>query len=152
MKRLQREYIRFKKLRENFRDNLFGDTNYKKFAIISDSRTGSTLLMQLLDSHPAIICFGEEFKNLENSSSSKVWKEIYRKRRKSTQWVGFKLFYFHPWKNKDQDVWKFLEADKNVVIIHLTRKNILRSYVSKEIGLKTRKWTENIHRPHQIKE
>lgn len=36
------------------------------------------------------------------------------------------------------------------MIIHLTRNNILRSFASKQIGLKTRKWTENIHRPHEL--
>lgn len=50
----------------------------------------------------------------------------------------------------DGQVWDFIENDRTIVILHLTRNNILRSYVSKQIGLKTRYWTENIHRPNPI--
>jgi len=131
-------------------DYFFGNKNYKKFVIVSDSRTGSTLLMQLLNSHPEIITLGEEFKNLDGKSCRKVWSDIFRKRQKDIHWVGFKLFYFHPWKSNDQEVWNFLKADKEIVIIHLIRRNILRSFVSKQIGLKTRKWTENVNRPHLL--
>jgi LPS sulfotransferase NodH len=145
-------YIKYKSTHNLISDNLLGDKNYRKFVIISDSRTGSTLLMQLLNSHPEILCFGEEFKNLKIFSCRQIWNKIYRKRPKSVNWVGFKLFYFHPWQSNDHQVWDFLEADKNVLIVHLTRRNILRSYVSKQIGLKTRKWTENINRPHEISE
>ena len=132
------------------KDFCLGDKNYKKFVIISDARTGSTLLMQLLNLHPDIIALGEEFKNLREKSCKEIWNDIFRKRPKEIQWVGFKLFYFHPWQNQDQDVWDFIKADEEIIIIHLTRKNILRSFVSKQIGLKTRKWTENINRPHSL--
>ena len=147
---LRQGYIWYKATKFRTTDNMFGSRNYRKFVIISDSRTGSTLLMQLLNSHPAVIALGEEFKNLHGSSSREVWNRIFRKRPRPICWMGFKLFYFHPSKENDREVWDFIENDKQIVIIHLTRRNILRSYVSKQIGLKTQKWTENINRPHEI--
>ena len=46
-------------------ERLFGSTDYKKFVIISDARTGSTLLMGLMNNHPEIIAMGEIFKKWE---------------------------------------------------------------------------------------
>ncbi len=149
-KELKELYSKYRSAKSYTTDFLFGDRNYKKFVIISDSRTGSTLLMHLLNLHPQIITFGEEFKYLGDSSCSQVWNYIFRKRPGKINWVGFKLFYNHPVKVDDQEVWDFLEADRDIVIIHLTRKNLLRSYTSKQIGLKTKKWTENVKRPHII--
>lgn len=149
---LREAYIKYKTVKSFTTDFLLGHRNYKKFVIISDSRTGSTLLMQLLNSHPEILAFGEEFKYLKGSSCRQVWDKIYRKRPKKIQWVGFKLFYVHPSSGNDREVWELIQQDTEIVIIHLTRKNILRSYVSKQIGLKTRKWTENVNHPHQIRE
>lgn len=64
---------------------LTGDINYRKFIIISDSRTGSTLLMQLLNSHPNIIAKGELFKNLNGRTCEKIWKDFFKKRAKKVK-------------------------------------------------------------------
>ena len=149
---LRQYHIQYKAKREKLRDSLFGTHKYKKFVIVSDSRTGSTLLMQLLNSHPEIITLGEEFKDLNQLSCKESWRNIFRRRPKKINWVGFKLFYFHPRKSMDREVWDLIESDKRIVIIHLTRQNILRSYVSKKIGLKTRKWTESVNLPLEINE
>ena len=134
--------------RESFYQ-IFGDRNYKKFVIISQSRTGSTLLMALLNNHENIICEGELFKNLNGKSCKQIWDKFFSKKPKKVKQVGFKLFYSHP-TNGDQSVWDFIENDKSITIIHLVRKNWLRVLVSQKIGLKTKLWTENIDRPHQI--
>lgn len=149
-KRLLPYYTQLRAQKERIIDQLFGSREYKKFVVISDSRTGSTLLMHFLNSHPEIICLGEEFKYLKESSCREIWNRIFHKRPKSVNWVGFKLFYFHPSSGNDNEVWDFIEKDKEIVIIHLTRINILRSYVSKQVGLKTRMWTENIKKPNNI--
>src|SRR5690606_1135584 len=96
-----------------------------------------------------IICEEELFKNLKGKSCKQIWDKFFSKKPKKVQQVGFKLFYSHP-TNGDQSVWDFIEKDKNITIIHLVRKNWLRVLVSQKIGLKTKLWTENIHRPHQI--
>ena len=44
--------------------SLWGDQDYKPFIILSRSRTGSNLLVSLLNSHPQIFCEGEIFGRL----------------------------------------------------------------------------------------
>lgn len=137
-------YIIFKNRSAEIRDLIFGNKEYTKFLIISDSRTGSTLLQNMLNFHPKIIAKGELFKVIENKEPSDVWNRIFRKYQKSIKYVGFKLFYHHPLKG-DQGVWDIAIKDPSIIIIHLVRKNTLRSLISKKIGTKTRKWTENIN-------
>lgn len=146
---LKKIYSYLLRFRRDLTYQFFGDKNYQKFVIISQSRTGSTLLMALLNNHDNIICEGELFKNLNGKSCLQIWNKLFGKKPKKIQKVGFKLFYGHPLKG-DQSVWEFIEKDKNITIIHLVRKNWLRVLVSQKIGLKTKLWTENIDRPHQI--
>lgn len=147
---LRSNYLKIKEIKSLYSDLIFGHKSYKKFVIISDSRTGSTLLMQQLNLHPNILTLGEEFKNLEKKTCKQIWDNIFRKRQKKVEMMGFKLFYFHPRNSKDQEVWELIEKNEEFIIIHLTRKNILRSYTSKQIGLKTGLWTENKARPHNL--
>ena len=62
-----------------------------KFVIISTKRTGSTLLIELLDSHPAVLCAGEIFfppsgseyafrRYVEQSAGRKFMHQILRRR------------------------------------------------------------------------
>lgn len=146
---LKSKYSFFLDKKSKIKNSIFGNLDYKKFVIISDSRTGSTLLMNFLNSHPEIIAKGEIFKSLNGASCKHIWDNFFMKYPKKIKYVGFKLFYHHPW-DDDKKVWNFIKADRDIVIIHLTRKNLLRSLVSKKIGLKTKLWTENIARPNDI--
>jgi len=128
---------------------VFGDKNYDKFVIISTSRTGSTLLMALLNKHDNILCEGELFKQLEGHSCSHIWNALFSKKPKKIKHVGFKLFYFHPFCD-DKQVWDFIKNDTNVKIIHLVRQNLLRILISQKIGLKTKLWTDNMLKPNNI--
>ncbi len=141
---LKNKYHQLRLSNNRLRDKLLGDTNYKKFVIISDARTGSTLLLNLLGFHPQIETEGERFKSINGKSQEEIWNDIFRKRQKKLKYVGFKLFYFHA-AGEDKWVWDRLKRDRSVTIIHLTRDNILRSLISKKIGLKTKRWTENVH-------
>src|SRR5680860_688635 len=131
------------------RDRLFGNRNYKKIVIICDSRTGSTLLLNMLGFHPEIEVEGERFKNMNKRSGNDIWNSIFRKRHSRIKYVGFKLFYFHS-QGEDKSVWDFINNDKSITIIHLKRENIFRSLVSKKIGLNTKQWTENINSKKNI--
>ncbi|APY08025.1 hypothetical protein BWZ20_06795 [Winogradskyella sp. J14-2] len=130
-------------------NKLFGNKDYKKFVIISTSRTGSTLVMALLNNHKNVICDGELFKNLNGKSCKHVWNDFFNHKPKDTQQVGFKLFYSHP-RDDDKTVWDIIKQDKSIKIIHLMRRNILRIFLSQRIGIKTKRWTENVNRPHNI--
>ena len=84
------------------------------------------------------------------SKTIDIWNDIFRSRSNFVKWVGFKLFYDHPWNSIDRKVWNLIEEDKNIVIIHLIRVNKLRSYVLKQIGLKTKIWMDNIKNPNSV--
>lgn len=147
---LKKFYGRYLDARERITNQIFGNIEYRKFVIISDARTGSTLLMALLDNHPEIIAKGELFKQLRGKTTLDIWNDLFRKRPKKVKWVGFKLFYDHPWNSGERKVWDLIEEDKGIVIIHLVRNNKIRSYVSKQIGLKTKLWTEGVNQPNTL--
>jgi len=149
MKKLKKLYWLLLKKKKDIVLSLFGDRNYKKFVIISRSRTGSTLLMALLNKHKNIICEGELFKVLHGKSCRDIWDELYGKKPKRIKFIGFKLFYYHPF-DDDKEVWDFIENDKDIAIIHLTRKHYLEAYLSQKIGEKTKQWSESKFRPHDI--
>ncbi|MDT0650821.1 sulfotransferase [Autumnicola edwardsiae] len=146
---LKKGYSWILKTKTSLSYEMYGDKNYEKYVIISRSRTGSTWLMTLLRYHPNLICEGEIFKHLRGKSCLQIWNEFFHKKPKRIKQVGFKLFYNHPY-DQDQDVWDIIEADRDIRIIHLTRRNYLRSYLSEKIGEKTKKWTESIHKPDNL--
>ena len=120
-----------------------GSRNYSKFIILSRSRTGSNFLLSLLNSHPNIDCYGELFLHLRGKDSLEIWKRIFKKHPGRIKCVGFKLFYYHPVDSDDKKVWNLIEGDPQIKIIHLKRKNLLRTILSRKIAEKTKIWKEN---------
>ena len=119
---------------------LIGDTNYGKFVVIARARTGSNLLLSLLNNHPQIRALGEKFSRLGNKNTKLIFNEIFPK--KSTKTIGFKLFYYHPIDSEDKSIWEILKNDTNFKIIHLQRKNVLRTHISELIARKLDLWTD----------
>ena len=119
---------------------LFGNKQYQKLVILGQQRTGSSLLMKLLHAHSKIDMESEVFRLLEGKSCRTVWKEMFSKKLPWIKYAGFKLFYNHPDDSEDREVWEILNADTNVKVIHIKRENILRTYISKLIALKTGAW------------
>ena len=140
---------------------LAGHSDYTKFIILCRSRTGSNLLLNLLQSHQNIRLFHELFSN--NYTPKKfgdfigqeiedVWRIkqdnplkfldelVFREMPKFISAVGFKLFYYHAQTDRERIVWDYLKTAKKIRIIHLKRQNILKTYVSQEIALKTNNW------------
>lgn len=149
LRTLRNTYHHFRIYKKRVIEDLVGNNYYNKFVIISDSRTGSTLLLNMLGFHPNIEIEGEKFKNFHGKTGLSIWNEIFKKRYPKIKQVGFKLFYFHSL-GKDKTVWNNLFKDTSITILHLTRENILKSLISKKIGLKTGKWTENINAKEMI--
>lgn len=113
------------------------------FLIISRSRTGSTLLMTSLNSHPNIMCLGERLNFLRRNEKSRrrnpvsIIKNIYGKQPGYTKAAGFKLFYSHPndaSESEREAIWAQLAAIDGLKIINLRRKNVVRALISKEIA------------------
>ena len=122
------------------KNSIFGSMDYKKFVVITHSRTGSNLLISLLNDHPCIEAYGEIFRRLNKSSCKKIWHNTFNKKSKSIEYAGFKLFYYHPLDRDDLEVWSFIERDTSIKIIYLRRQNMLRSFVSRKIAEKTNSW------------
>ena len=132
----------------------------QRYVIIGDARTGSTLLTQALNSHPDVLCFGEVF-NLVHpyvdygvegfNNNDKVAieerardpraflkKRVYGERRTGLRALGFKFPY-------GQDEWyptvmQELLTDREIRVVHMQRRNSLRTLVSLKVAQTTGVW------------
>lgn len=137
-----------------------GHRDYIKFIILSRSRTGSEYLRSLLNSHGQISVFGELFKQedhfnwdypgyyrsrkkregLEENPVLFLEREIFRKYPKKQLAVGFKIFYYHAQTDNWKSVWTYLQDQKDLKVIHLTRQNILETHLSRKRANGSGKW------------
>ena len=139
-----------------------GQDKYQKFIVLTRARTGSNFLMSLLQSHPSIRAFEEIFSRKEtkihwgyakyprSSEVLKMRKEkpvkfidevVFRKFPPSVSAVGFKLFYYQAQSAERQEIWQYLEEDKEIKIIHLKRDNLLKVCLSHYLAKTTNQWT-----------
>ena len=132
--------------------SLAGDVSYRRFVIIGIARTGSTLLVDLLNAHSQALTFGELFRAPDaigwdiapfSSWKSEALLALYRedplafiRRRVFRRWprsigaVGFKLFYYHAREYPHSMIWDYLRDDKEICVLHIKRRNILEQYLS----------------------
>lgn len=128
---LQRGYFR-----------VFGHQAAQRFAIIANARTGSNFLLDGLKSSRDIRMYHEIFAEHNRQIGKdfeKTLSTVFQHESKSTQIVGFKVFYNH----LTEEEWKKLQARKELKVIHLTRRNRLRTVISLEIAFKTGQWTNS---------
>jgi len=128
---LQRTYFR-----------IFGHPIDQRFAIIGNARTGSNYLLDGLRTAPSVRVYHEIFADHNREVGKefdKIFSTIFQPESKSTKVVGFKVFYNH----LTEDEWKRLLACRDLKIIHLTRRNRLRTVISLEIAFKTGQWTQS---------
>lgn len=137
------------------------NTSYKKLIILSKQRSGSTYLSNLLQHHSNIACYGElflphqcffnypffpkpdnrELLKWRNSSIKKFLHHfVYRNYMDNISAVGFKIFYNQGTPLQFPGVWKILKDYPDLHIIHLVRKNHLRSFISLKQAIKTNVW------------
>lgn len=112
----------------------FSDYNYKRFIVLTRSRTGSNLLISLLNSHPHIKAEGEIFNKLNGDNYKTVLDKAFSKQPYSIKAKGFKIFYYHPLDDNSGDIWQELKAMDDLYVIHLKRENILRILLSRKIA------------------
>ncbi|MGF1637692.1 MAG: sulfotransferase [Cyclobacteriaceae bacterium] len=119
--------------------------SYTRFVIVSHPRSGSTLLHTLLNAHPQIHSRGEILQPYINSDihidASKLYEHIFRPMSTNIRAVGFKFFFKYFKAPTGKAVVEELCQDKDVRIILLKRKNLLRAIISLEIARKTRKFS-----------
>lgn len=137
--------------------------DYRRFIILSTARTGSSLLVQALHSHPRIVCFREvlngmlEFvdfsvegydnfsakdRALRDSDPIKFVEErIFSSQPPEVAAVGFKLLYGQAW--DFSIVLKHLQQDPALHVVHLKRRNMLRTLTSFKLARQTDVWFED---------
>lgn len=113
---------------------LVGGRRYVRFIVMSRSRTGSNMLLSMLNSHPAIVAHGEVFGQLRGRSVDRVLRAVYCRHLASIKAVGCKIFYYHPQDDSSGELWHRLQGTAGLKVIHLTRRNRLRSLVSYRIA------------------
>jgi LPS sulfotransferase NodH len=122
--------------------SLLGEQVQERFAIVGNARTGSNYLLDGLKSSSSIRMYHEIFAD-HNREIGKdfesVLSTLFRKEKKGTRLVGFKVFYNH----LTDAEWDRFAAQRSFKIIHLTRSNRLRTIISTDIAFKTGQWTSS---------
>lgn len=117
-----------------------GGYNYKRFIVLSHARTGSNMLIDMLNSHPHIYAEREIFRELNGRETTQILDKIYGPYTPNICCVGFKIFYYHPMDDVSKVIWDILAKMDNLYIIHLKRENIIRILVSLKIAELTDIW------------
>jgi hypothetical protein len=131
-------------------------TDYTRFIVLAETRTGSTMLWKLLKSHPSIEMRNELF-NPENPSQEKQKRinatikdpakaltefldnHIYTDYDQTVKAAGFKYAYNHRFVGNWDVVWSYLQRTR-VHIIHLKRRNLLDRYLSFALAMRSNHW------------
>src|SRR6056297_1101293 len=133
------------------KSNVF-ENEYLKFMVVSNPRTGSTLLVHLLNSHPDILCHGEIFHwkaifsmplsekkclpalNDRNRNPVRFLEQLFSDGYGSKA-IGIKMF-----QNHNPAMLNFLIRKREVKKIILKRNNYLETYTSHLIAKQTKKY------------
>jgi len=143
--------------------SLRGGRGYRKFVIVGIARTGSTLLVDLLNAHSQVQAFGELFRSMDvvgwdvrpftthqsprllalyrSDPLAFLDRCVFRRWPAACEAVGFKLFYYHARQLPHAMVWDHLAADRSIRIIHVRRANVLSQYCSLQLAHKTDVWS-----------
>ena len=144
-----------------------GHEGFTRFFILSGPRSGSNFLWTALNVHPRMLVFGElfrfpdsigwdlrAFKHYPYGQSRKMIQlmqsdpvtflktRIFKPYPRVIDCVGFKLFYFHARGTSSSKVWNFLRGDTTIKVIHLKRRNLLRTYLSHQRALRSKVWID----------
>lgn len=147
----------------NVRGVLGGGRAYQRFVVVGVARTGSTLLLDLLNAHAQVVAFGELFRGdgeigwdrwpFRTHQSARLLRlhaseplefletAVFRRWPRTIAAVGFKLFYYHARAGRQTAVWDYLRSDPDLAIIHLKRANILEQYLSLRLAHATNVWS-----------
>lgn len=125
----------------------------RKFVILSDARSGTSLLSETLNSHPAIVCHGEIFHptptyHIKISQEEMAPEDLLSLRESDTQkfvdlvfdrpdaeTVGFKM-----WRSQNAEYCNVLLNDETVAKIIYERRNILAKFSSIRLARETGVW------------
>jgi LPS sulfotransferase NodH len=127
-----------------------GHRDYRRFIVLTRARTGSNMLLSMLNSHPAIRAQGELFARVSRARADDVLrKALFSRVPRHVQAVGFKIFYYHPLGDQSSLIWDQLAILDGLLVIHLKRRNILRTLVSRKVAEQQGIWLAREDSPHR---
>ncbi len=137
--KLKRFPSKIAKVLKDYNGLLFGHSDYTRMVVVGYARTGSNYLLDGITTSKSVRMYHEIFAEHNRQPGhdfDRIFARLLRKHARSVKVVGFKLFYYH----LTEDEWKrFLRYD-DFKVIHLTRRNRLRTILSLEIAMKTNQW------------
>jgi LPS sulfotransferase NodH len=92
------------------------------------------MLKSFLNSHPNAQVDGELFARLNGRDYTDVLAKAFAKQPFYVKAKGFKIFYYHPLDDETSGIWEDLTKMEGLHVIHLKRKNILRTLISRKIA------------------
>lgn len=130
----------------------------KRFVLLGNRRTGSTVVGNALADHPQVLFYGEIFHKviarrsaeagrrtlgagvkrslpngipvcLDSDSGYEYLKGLFSQEL-AYRAIGFKIFYFQAREGSIASAWDLLAEQRDIAIIHLLRSNFLESLVS----------------------
>lgn len=139
-----------------------GQADYTRFIILGRSRVGSNLLRGLLNDHSQIMVMGELFQNKNEIGWAMegfpgdgrttamflqqpvrfLERKMWRNYPQGITAVGFKIFYYHARDDAWAPVWPYLQADTALRVIHIKRRNVLKTHLSRQLALASDKWVK----------
>lgn len=138
-----------------------------RFIVLCGPRTGSTMLTTALNSHPAIVCFNEIFNFTlpaidfavegydghdpdvialrKEDPAAFMETRVFSGHPPEVRAVGFKFMYDHFW--EFDGLIEALQTMRGLRVIHLTRRNQVRAFLSFKIASSTGAWRRTRPRP-----
>lgn len=117
-------------------------THYTPFIVLGQGRTGSNLLRMALQSSPQVVMKNEIFggnERVKGKDFDIISANLLRHYPISVKAVGCKIFYNH----LTEEEWLKFQFLPDFKIIHLTRRNQVKLFLSLQIAQKTNQWVEN---------
>lgn len=130
----------------------------QRFIILTDQRSGSNHLGDLLDSHRSVRVAGELFNpDHQHISRNHPLPEGLRGMRArdpvayleaffaqtldpSITHLGFRIFHDHARSRTERSIWTTLRRTKELQVIHLKRRNALRNLLSLKLAMRSSEW------------
>jgi LPS sulfotransferase NodH len=140
---------------------LAGRRDYTRFIVLGRPRTGSTFLRSALNGHRQLFTFGELFRHdlisrephlgglsdeaLADYSKRPldfIQERVFRTYPAQIRAVGFKIFYHHAHNEYSEPIWSYLLGDQSIHVIHVKRRNLLKTFVSHKVAWLTGTWKQ----------
>jgi LPS sulfotransferase NodH/glycosyltransferase involved in cell wall biosynthesis len=138
-------------------------TGLIRFVIVGTGRTGSTMLISLINNHSEALTFGELFRSPDSigwdvpshaPASDAAMLAVYRHHpvrflqsmvfrdwKPGQRAMGFKIFYYHAREFPFAAVWEYLRNETDIRVLHVKRRNVLAQYLSLQRAHMTDRWS-----------